>query len=79
MKFDKNISRASRDKRADTQMVHDQSWSFIGPYRVFKKDLVFFEILSNNLHINKHIFVIPYCTLAQDTKRYPSIDLVRLI
>ena len=33
-KTSKLISRYSRDTRAAPNRVHDQPWSFIGPYRV---------------------------------------------
>ena len=41
----KILSRDSRDTIAAPNRVHDQPWSFIGPYRVLKKDLVIFKIL----------------------------------
>ena len=34
----KNISRDSKDTRADSYRVRDQPWSFQGPYRDPKKD-----------------------------------------
>ena len=42
----KNISRDSRDIKVDPQQVQDPSWSFNGPYKAPKMDLIIFEPIS---------------------------------
>ena len=47
----KIILRDSRDKRTAPNRVHAETWSFFGPYRFLKKDLVIFEILQGCVYL----------------------------
>ena len=51
----KNISRDSRDIKVDPYWVQDPSWSFNGPYRAPKMDLMIFEPISGSLY---HFYIV---------------------
>ena len=53
----KKVSGDSWDTSADTHRVQDQPWSFHGPYRVLKMDLIIFEPISGCVY-HFYIFYI---------------------
>ena len=51
----KKVSGDSWDTSADPHRVQDQPWSFHGPYRVLKMDLIIFEPISGCVY---HFYIL---------------------
>ena len=82
-KHPKIISRDSRDTRAALNRVHDQPWSFIGPYRVFLKGpcdfrdsaRLFIPFLKNIMeHVYDHCYTSPRLREPSWTLKDPQMD-----
>ena len=51
----KKVSGDSWDTSADPHRVQDQPWSFHGPYRVLKMDLIIFKPISGCVY---HFYIL---------------------